>query len=167
MDRALRAATPDGLRVTILRPGMIYGPGSAAREWTLVKLIKEGTRELRLPLGGGQFFSRVALERVGRAVVAAAERAPEGTWVANVVDPYGWTYAGLAAEIAELLGWRWEPAWVDWHEASHLFKAQAPFVCSDTRLRDVLGVTGPDPRAALAEAVRWLWDHGQQAYPDA
>ncbi len=36
-------------------------------------------------------------ERVGRAVIAAAERAPEGFWPVNAVDPYGWTYAASSA----------------------------------------------------------------------
>ncbi|HEX9436558.1 MAG TPA: hypothetical protein VGA16_05285, partial [Candidatus Limnocylindria bacterium] len=109
-------------------------------------------------------FARAALGRVGRAVVAAIDRAPNGFWPVNVVDPYGWTYAGLVGEIGRILDWKWEPVAVRWEEADHPFKVQSPFICSDARLREVLGVTMPDPRDALAETVRWLWDHGTAHY---
>lgn len=165
MERALEAAR-GSLDVVMLRPGMIYGPGAAGREWTIVSRVKRRERRIELPDGGGQFFGRVAVERVGRAVVASAERASHGLWPVNVVDPYGWTYAGLVGEIGRILGWQWEPVFVRFEEATHPFKAQSPFFFSDARLRDVLGVTEPDPRAALEETVRWLWDHGAHRYPD-
>ena len=38
--------------------------------------------------------------------------------------------------------------------------------CSDSRLRETLGVTEPDPRAALARTVEWLWEHDAEHYPD-
>lgn len=165
MERALETAIRDET-VAVLRPGMIYGPGAAGREWTVVSRIRRGEHRIELPDGGVQLFARVALERVGRAVVAAAERAPGGFWPVNVVDPYSWTYAGLVGEIGRILDWEWEPAAVRWEEADHPFKIQSPFVCSDVRLREVLGVTEPDPRQALAETVRWLWDHGSEHYGD-
>lgn len=165
MERALREAQRDE-RIVVLRPGMIYGPGAAGREWTIVSRVRAGIRRIELPDGGGQFFGRAAVERVGRAVVAAAERAPGDFWRVNVVDPYGWTYAGLVAEIGRLLAWEWEPVAVRWEEADHPFKGQSPFFFSDARLREVLRVSEPDPRAALAETVRWLWDHGAEHYGD-
>lgn len=165
MERALEAARRDGA-IAVLRPGMIYGRGAAGREWTIVARIRRGERRIELPDGGAQFFARAALERVGRAIVAAAERAPDGCWPVNVVDPYGWTYAGLVGEIGRLLDWEWDPVVVRWEEADHPFKIQSPFVCSDVRLREELHVSAPDPREALAETVRWLWDHGAEHYPD-
>ncbi|MGH2499608.1 MAG: NAD-dependent epimerase/dehydratase family protein [Candidatus Limnocylindria bacterium] len=164
MERAIEAARHD-LNVTVIRPAMIYGPGAAGREWTIVSRIKRGERRIELPDGGGQFFGRVALERVGRAVAAAAERAPGGFWPVNVVDPYGWTYAALVGEIGRILAWEWEPAFVRFEDGSHPFKTQSPYVLSDARLRVVLGVAEPDPRDALIETVRWLWDHGADHYP--
>lgn len=165
MERALEEERRDET-IAVLRPGMIYGPGAAGREWTIVARVLRGEHRIELPDGGVQFFSRVALERVGRAIVAVAERAPAGFWPVNVVDPYGWTYAGLVGEIGRLLDWEWEPMVVPWEAAGHPFKVQSPFVCSDARLREVLGVTVPDPRAALAETVQWLWEHGAEHYTD-
>lgn len=98
--------------------------------------------------------------------MAAAERAPDGVWPVNAVDPYGWTYAGLVGEIGRLLDWTWEPILVPWGAAWHPFQSQSPYFCSDRRLREVLGVDDPDPRAALAETVEWLLAHGAERYPD-
>jgi nucleoside-diphosphate-sugar epimerase len=164
MERALEQGRRDEA-IAILRPGMIYGPGSAGREWTIVSRVRAGAHRIELPDGGAQFFARAALDRVGRAVVAAAERAPDGFWPVNVVDPYGWTYAGLVREIGRLLNWEWEPIFVRWEDADHPYKVHSPYFCSDARLREVLQVTGPDPRDALEETVRWLWEHGADQYP--
>jgi nucleoside-diphosphate-sugar epimerase len=165
MERALAGSRRDE-SIAVLRPGMIYGPGAAGREWMLVSRIRAGIRKLELPDGGAQFFARAAVERVGRAVIAAIEKAPPGWWPVNVVDPYGWTYAGLAGEIARLLDWTWEPVVVPWDAAAHPFKIQSPYFCSDRRLREVLGVTEPDPAQALAATIAWLWEHGAEHYPD-
>jgi nucleoside-diphosphate-sugar epimerase len=165
MELALAGRRQDE-SIAVLRPGMIYGPGAAGREWTLVSRIRAGIRKLELPDGGAQFFARVAVERVGRAVIAAIEKAPVGWWPVNVVDPYGWTYAGLAGEVARLLNWKWEPVVVPWEAAAHPFKIQSPYFCSDRRLREVLGVTEPDPTEALAATVAWLWEHGAEHYPN-
>jgi nucleoside-diphosphate-sugar epimerase len=149
-------------RVTALRPGAIYGAGADSRERVLVEAIREGETRLPLPDGGVQLFHRVAVERIARAVAAALERAPEGFWACNVADPVDWTYAGLAGEVARLLGWEFEPERVGFDEAEHPWQTVHPILCSDRRLREVLGVTEPDPREALAECVAWLWDNEPQ-----
>ena len=97
------------------------------------------------------------MERVGRAVVAALDRAPDGFWACNVVDPYDWTYAGLDGHIADMLGWESEPARVAFSAVDHPWQTAFPVICSDRRLREVLGVVDPDPDAALRETVEWLW----------
>lgn len=153
MEASLRQADD----VVVLRPGAIYGPGSAAREWYLVEKIHRGDSRLELPDGGAQFWHRVAVERVGRAIVAAVGLPPRGFWACNVVDPYDWSYAGLAREIGALLDWDWEPVRVPFGDTDHPWQTAHPVLCSDTRLREVLGVHEPDPRAALEETVRWLW----------
>ncbi len=156
---AMEAALHDAGRVTALRPGAIYGPHPEVREWFLVGRIFRGERRLELPDGGAQYWHRVAVDRVGAAVKAALERAPDGFWACNVVDPYDWSYAGLAAEIAALLDWEWEPVRVAFDVTDHPWQTAHPVLCSDRRLREVLEVSDPDPRQALAETVHWLWGH--------
>ncbi len=171
MERELQTA---GIDAVVLRPGMIYGVAPSTRQireaW-LVSRIARGERQLELPWQGTQLFSRVAVERVGRAIVAGAELAPNGYWACNVVDPYGWTFAGLAAEIARILGWEWEPIVTEWVNpfsddptAHHPFNVPSPCWYSDERLRTTLGVGAdePDPRSALEDTVRWLWETHQQ-----
>jgi nucleoside-diphosphate-sugar epimerase len=158
-NTAMEAALHEAGRVTVLRPGAIYGPHAETREWFLVERVHRGQRRLELPDGGAQFWHRVAVERVGAAVAAALDRAPVGFWACNVVDPYDWSYAGLAGEVAALLDWEWDPVRVEFGETDHPWQTAHPVLCSDRRLREVLGVTEPDPREALAETVGWLWEH--------
>ena len=87
METALRSSG----NVAVLRPGAIYGRHASTREWTLVQMIHRGIRRLELPDCGGQIWHRVAVERVGRAIAAAVDHAPQGFWQCNVVDPYDWT----------------------------------------------------------------------------
>jgi nucleoside-diphosphate-sugar epimerase len=117
MEAALRDLA---IPVTTLRAGMIYGVGDPyAREWPLVNRVRRGTHRLELPASRG--------ERVAQAIVACLERAPEGFFACNVVDPYGWTYAGLAAQIGKILDWHWEPAIVGPDSARHPFQVRYPF----------------------------------------
>jgi nucleoside-diphosphate-sugar epimerase len=160
---AMEAALQDlGGRVTALRPGTIYGPHPDTRERSIVDLVRRGVRRLELPDGGVQLFHRVAVERVGRAVVAALEHAPDGFWACNVADPVDWEYAGLAGAIGRQLGWEWEPVRLRYEESEHPWHTSHPVLASDERLRLVLGVTEPDPDAALKECVRWCWEHGDE-----
>ena len=152
--------------VVILRPGAIYGPRDyLCREWPLVRRALEKRKELNLPAAGVQVFHRVAVERVAHALVAAVSAPiPEmpHPWACNVVDPYDWTYAGLAAEIGRLLDWEWEPKVVSFDEAVHPWRVTSPLLVSDVRLREVLAIPPdqPDPRDALATTVRWYLEHG-------
>lgn len=156
MEAALHDAAP---RVTALRPGAIYGPHPDSRERVLVEMARARQRVVQLPGGGDQLFHRVAVDRVGGAVAAALDRAPDGFWACNVGDPYDWTYGALAAEVGRLLDWEFEFEIVGPDDADHPWKGAHPVLCDTRRLEQVLGVTDPDPREALAECVHWLWEH--------
>ncbi|MBS1894552.1 MAG: hypothetical protein JST59_24890 [Actinobacteria bacterium] len=156
-DALARAACP----ATLLRPGAIYGPHPTPREWTLVRKVALGERDLPLPDGGVQLFHRVAIDRVSRAIAAAAARPTDGPWACNVVDPYDRDYSGLARRIGEILGWDWKPRRVPFSEDVHPWQTSHPILASDRRLREDLGVAPdqPDPDDALRETVEWLWEH--------
>ena len=152
--------------ITVLRPGAIYGPylhPRVFREWYLVGMVARGERRLPLPAGGTQVFHRAACERVGRAVAAALERAPGGLWACNVGDPRDFTFGALAALVAERLDWSWEPVGVSWDEGDHPWNVRHPVFTDTARLREVLGVTEPEPVAATAAQIDWLWEHRAEA----
>ena len=93
--------------------------------------MARGERSLQLPDGGTQLFHRVAIDRVGRAVAAALERAPDGLWACNVADPTDFTYGALARLVAERLDWEWELEPVAWERATIPGTPASP--CSPTR----------------------------------
>lgn len=156
---AAEAALHTAEAATALRLGALYGPFAATRESYLVDMIREGRHRLELPAGGTQIWHRVALERVALAIAAACEHEPNGFWPCNVVDPTDLDFAGLAAAVGRLLDWTWEPEEVPFTTTDHPWQVRHPVLCSDQRLRDVLGVHDPSPDAALAECIEWLWRH--------
>lgn len=148
--------------VTVLRPGAVYGPylhPRVLREWYLVGKVARGERVLPLPDGGTQLFHRVAVERIARSIAAAIERAPSGHWACNVADPRDFTFGGLAALVAERLDWTWEALACTWAGGDHPLNVCHPVLADTSRLRGVLGVVDPDPMAATAAQVDWLWEH--------
>lgn len=162
---AMEAALHGAPRLTVLRPGATYGPHlhlHLLREWHLVRMVAAGERRLPLPHGGTQLFHRVALDRVGRAVAAALTHAPDGRFVVNVGDPSDLTYGGLAALVAETLDWAWEPEDAPFEAVDHPWQVRHPVIVDTERLRTVLAVEEPDPRAATVEHIRWIWDHREE-----
>jgi len=157
---AMEDALPGDRAVTILRPGAIYGPFEhpyVLREWYLVGRVARGERSLQIPDGGTQLFHRVAIDRVGRAVSAALEHAPDGLWACNVADPTDFTYGALARLVAERFDWEWELEPVAWERSDHPWNVRQPVFTDTTRLRQTLGVTEPDPVAATLAQLDWLW----------
>ena len=161
MEDALLAA---GSATVFLRPGAIYGPHPSTREWTLVRRVARGERDLPLPDGGVQLFHRVAVDRVAGAIAAAAERPQSDGWACNVVDPVDRDYSGLAHRVGEILDWGWKPRKVAFDAADHPWQTGHAMLGSDRRLRDVLGVRPdqPDPDDALTATVEWLWDRREE-----
>jgi nucleoside-diphosphate-sugar epimerase len=159
---AMEDALRDADRVTVLRPGAIYAPFDhphVLREWYLVGKVAAKERTLALPDGGTQIFHRVAIDRVGRAVAAALERAPDGWWACNVGDPTDFTFGGLANLVAQRLGWEWELQPGTWEDGDHPWNVRHPIIADTTRLRAVLGVTAPDPLQATTDQIDWLWEN--------
>jgi nucleoside-diphosphate-sugar epimerase len=160
VEDALRKAG----RVTVLRPGAIYGPYDhpyVLREWYLVRKVAEGVRLLAVPDGGTQIFNRVAVDRVGRAVAAAIEQQHDGFWACNVADASDFTFGGLARLVADRLDWEWTLELVPWEEGDHPWNVRHPVIADTTRLRDTLGVVEPDSVQATLEQIDWLWANRQ------
>jgi nucleoside-diphosphate-sugar epimerase len=166
-NAAMEATLHDLPSATVLRSGAIYGQFRNSRERYFIQRIEQGVHELKLPVGGQQIFHRVAVERVAHAITSALGKAPRSFWACNVVDPYDWTFAGLAAEVGSQLDWQWEAVAVSFAEADHPWATAHPLFCSDRRLRDVLevGVGEPDPRDALHLTLDWLWEHRSELQP--
>jgi nucleoside-diphosphate-sugar epimerase len=170
---AMEAELGGAERLTILRPGAIYGPHNqraVLREWFLVGRVARRERRLGLPMDGTQIFHRVAIDRVGRAIAAATARAPAGTWACNVGDPELLTYGALARLVAERLDWEWElvPAAYPDPEFDHPWNVRHPVYARTRRLEAELEVLEPEPVAATVRQIEWLWDHRdelERAFP--
>jgi nucleoside-diphosphate-sugar epimerase len=159
---AMEDALDGAPRLTVLRPGAIYGPFlhmRVLREWFLVAKVARGDRRLPLPAGGTQLFQRVSVGRVAEAVVASVERAPEGRWACNVADPQDFTFGALARFVGDVLDWSWQPETVPWADGDHPWNVRHPVLADAGRLREVLGVDEPDARVATREQIEWLWQH--------
>ncbi len=157
----MEAALEGAPRVTVLRPGAIYGMHAnprVAREWFLVAKVAARDDRLELPLGGTQLFHRVALERVGAAIAAAPKHAPAGRWACNVCDPQLLSFGALARTVGEVLDWTWQTEPVDWRsDNENPWGVRHPVVADVRRLEQVLGVLEPDPQAATVAQIEWLW----------
>ncbi len=162
---AMEDALDGARRVTVLRPGAIYGPVlniRVLREWFLVAKVARREHRLLLPAGGTQLFHRVSIGRVADAITASVGRAPEGRWACNVADPQDLTFGGLAALVADELDWSWELAHVPWVDGDHPWNVRHPILADTDRLRSVLGVREPSAGDATREQIRWLWDHREE-----
>jgi nucleoside-diphosphate-sugar epimerase len=157
---AMENALHDAGRVTVLRPGAIYATydhPNVVREWYLVGKVARNERRLAMPDGGTQIFNRVAVERVGRAIAAAIEHAPDGYWACNVADPSDFTFGGLARLVAERLTWEWDFQPVEWKNGDHPWNVRHPVIADTVRLRSMLRVIDPDPLDATLQQIDWLW----------
>jgi nucleoside-diphosphate-sugar epimerase len=115
-----------------------------------------GERGALLAPGGPA--ERARPEAIWTRSPAALDRAPVGTSPCNVGDPRDLTFGGLAALVAERLGWEWEIEDVAWSESDHPWNVRHPVVADTTRLQEQLGVREPDPLEATLAQIDWLWE---------
>jgi nucleoside-diphosphate-sugar epimerase len=171
-------ATP-GLRSTILRPGVVYGPGDGA----MLPLFRYAVRGM-LPLAGrtDAAYTFIHIRDAVRAITAAVDiDAPYPIFVGHprpvtarelleaVRDATGATAAivrvplaitRVAAACGDVLGLiSGRPATINrWRYAE---MASDGFVCRVDRLRDVLGVVAQiDIGHGIAETGRWYRSEG-------
>jgi len=124
-ERAWQAlGRKSGAAVDVFRLPGIYGPGRSA-----IDQVKAGTaRRIDKP---GQVFSRIHIEDIAGAVMAALNRPPRGT-VYNVVDDLAASSADLIAFACELLGTPVPPL-VPWSEIEPAMSAMARSFYSENR----------------------------------
>lgn len=61
--------------------------------------------------------------------------------------------------MADRLGWEWEIEPVPWDACDHPWNVRQPVIADTSRLREVLGVSEPDPREATLAQIDWLWEN--------
>lgn len=117
-------AAKSGAALEILRLPGIYGPGRSA-----IDQVKAGTaRRIDKP---GQFFSRIHVEDIARAALAALERR-DGVEVWNVADDLPAPNAEVVAHAFELLGLAVPPA-IPWEQAAPAMTPMARSFYSESR----------------------------------
>lgn len=148
-------ARESGATLEILRLPGIYGPGRSA-----IDQVKAGTaRRIDKP---GQFFSRIHVEDIARAALAALERR-DGVEVWNVADDLPAPNAEVVAHAFELLGLDVPPA-IPWEQAAPAMTPMARSFYSESRrvrndrLKRELGVAlkYPTYREGLAAILSGL-----------
>jgi len=95
-----KVSAETGLRVTVLRPTLVYGPGNGGNFLRLLKAVKRG-----LPLPFGMVRNRRTLTYVGNlvsAVVHVMERNSAGTFV--VCDADSMSTAEIVRAVAQGMG---------------------------------------------------------------
>ncbi len=127
-----------GMGAAVFRLPGIYGPGRSA-----VDRVKAGTaRRIDKP---GQVFSRVHVEDIAAAVLAAMAQPPAGA-IYNVVDDLPASNSEVIAYACELLGVP-VPSVIPWDEAAPTMSAMARSFYTENRrvrndrLKRTLGVT--------------------------
>jgi nucleoside-diphosphate-sugar epimerase len=158
----------DAYRATIIRYPLIYGPRSpVAREWSIIKRVKDRRPAILLPDGGLSMHARCAARNAAHCVVLAAHCDGAAGEILNCVDEEQFSLRQWVELIVGELGAEPELVGVSGvlrGVAAHLLPLGGTVsehaVVDGRRARDVLGYPNPVPaRAALAETVRWYVEH--------
>ncbi|MEE8473342.1 MAG: NAD-dependent epimerase/dehydratase family protein, partial [Dehalococcoidia bacterium] len=168
-ERVVMEAHEQGhYRATIMRFPLIYGPRQLAPpEWSIIRRILDGRKQLMVPDGGLRLERRGYAENMARAIMLAAEQ-PEvsGGQIYNVADETILSLRDWIDTIAKALGHQWElvslPFW--------LARPSRPYAGrSHHRVLDIskvvahLGYTDAVPtREAIRRTVEWYVEHRPQ-----
>jgi nucleoside-diphosphate-sugar epimerase len=153
-------------RATIFRFPMLYGPrNTRPHEWSVVRRVRDGRRQMILPDGGGQVHTRCAARNAAAFVLAAVDKPDAAAGqVYNCGDPVSWSLRQWAETIARLLGADLEMVAIPREIAIEATTTLLPLagttaahvVLSTEKARRELDC-GPaiDPLAALEEVLAW------------
>ncbi|MET9291043.1 NAD(P)H-binding protein [Streptomyces sp. NPDC003077] len=109
---AERTALDSGLPVTVIRPGLVHGPGAAnPREWVLVKRILDRRATVLLADGGRGVVHTTAAANLAALIATVAER--PGTRILNCADPDAPSALEISRTVAGHLGHSWREVLLD------------------------------------------------------
>lgn len=168
-EQAVFACHP---RATILRFPMLYGPrNTRPHEWSVVRRVRDGRRQMILPDGGSQVHTRCAARNAAAFVLAAVDQPGVAAGqVYNCGDPVSWSLRQWAQAIARLLGADLEMVAIPREIAIEATTTLLPLggttaahcVLSTEKARRELDYKPAiDPLAALDEVLAWY-----EAQPD-
>lgn len=138
---ALAAHAQDGLEVTVVRPGDVYGPGSVWIDQPL-DMMRRGV--FWLPARGRGVFSPVHLDDVVAGIAAAAESTHASGQVITLSGGVGVTTADFFGRVAALDGRRAAPA------------VPTPLLSAASAVSTAWAVGRGRPTRLSVDAVRYL-----------
>lgn len=150
---------------THFRYPLIYGPRQLSPpEWTIVRRVLDGRKQMILADGGLEILSRCAARNAAHFVLRAVDRPDAAAGqIYNCADETQWTYRQLLEEIVDIMGGDMEmislpdrlavPA----RSLSTIQAVSSHLLLDTTKARAELGYADViSPRAALEEMVHWL-----------
>ena len=162
---------------TILRFPMIYGPNNARpHEWPVIRRVRDGRRQMIVPDGGAQVYTRCAARNAAAFVLAAVDRpAAAAGQVYNCGDRVSWSLREWIETIVGLLGAELElvsiPSEIAVEAASTLLPlggtTATHCILSTAKAERELGYRPViEPVRALAEVLEW-YDANRDLDPGA
>jgi len=104
-EAVLSDPPPGGPLVTILRVGMVYGPGDPVDREGFYWARMRGSGEIQVPYFAGNLFQNVFVRDVARAVAAVAGRPVCFGKAYNVCSPEVFGVADYVGLLADAVGW--------------------------------------------------------------
>ena len=158
LERALLGI--DGLPVTVLRPGAVHGPESAAlREWYFIKRALDGRRRVPLTDMGESRFATTSTAVIAELVRLAAEH--PAARILNAADDPGPTALEIGQAVFAYLGHEAEfellPRTLAGEVGQHPWAVAHPVVLSVQAARDELGYSSVGThRSTIGPAIEWM-----------
>jgi len=153
---------------TIFRYPMIYGPRQLApREWSLMRRILDGRRQLILPDGGLTLETRGYAENMAHAVLLAVDQPDRSAGqIYNVGDETTLSLRQWVELITRIMNWEWELV----EMPALLARPSRPYagrthhkVLDLTKIKTELGYRDVVPvEEAVRRTVEWYLEHRPQ-----
>jgi nucleoside-diphosphate-sugar epimerase len=161
-----------GLRATVLRLPMVYGPGDYIhRLYPILKRIDDSRKAIPIADTVAQWRSpRGYVDNVATAVVLAAEKSEAAGQVFNVAEEESFSELEWTRLVTDAAGWKGSIVTIPFLLAPAHLQLPGNFSqhgsCSSRRIRELLGYREAIPRAdALRATVEWERAHPPEPLP--